>query len=946
MIGVVDRLSGSSNERITNCHVDGGLSLAINHPCAVSSSHAPTIARFSPRSLPLQVSPLLPLLFRALTSSAAPTARGEAPGDSDFRGVAQAGDVPEAEGEAVEEGEGDGDLAGSIPRVAPLPEDLTAAQVAALSAEGGEKAEKAEAEGAEGSIPLPCFVSEGLEGEKRKGKKGSAGAVELLSLADAIRKVKVGRSAASRRILPPHPASRCPLLCAPPSSPPKSCCSAHLPPPPPSPALTFKSCPSHVACLHCRTAASATAHLRSPPSSRLSFLPTIPPQFRPTLPPFPPLPTRPAGGAGRACVPWRDGARISAAPQRHGQGQCAPSPPPKSPAPAFAISPSRFLPASPHPHLHISGGLLASSLLPARTAVSPAHLLAPVPTPLVRQSTDYLCACNMPTSVYCPPCPSPIYSLPFPAIPLSISPPSFPSPFPLPHSPLHFPSLIPLSISPPSFPSPFPLPHSPLHFPSLIPLSISPPSFPSPFPLPHSPLHFPSLIPLSISPPSFPSPFPLPHSPLHFPSLIPLSISPPSFPSPFPLPHSPLHFPSLIPLSISPPSFPSPFPLPHSPLHFPSLIPLSISPPSFPSPFPLPRSPLHFPSLIPLSISPPSFPSPFPLPRSPLHFPSLIPLSISPPSFPSPFPLPHSPLHFPSLIPLSISPPSFPSPFPLPHSPLQFPLPFPRAVPLWQAVRVAVFAEGEEAEAAAAAGADVVGGADLIAEVKASTCCAASGGGELTYPPRTCHAPFAWRNSFHMMFPATHACPVNHVEIQCAAAYLTVLSCPSGAHLTFSFGMPCCHAGMFPGVAMAGGGKLSFDKCIATPALMPKLGQIARILGPRGLMPNPKMGTVTVHVGEAVRAAKRGKADFKTDKTANVHVGIGKVSFPDEALAENAAAFAAALLAAKPVGLKKSSRFFGYFSTFTLSSTMGKGVRVTVPSIAAAADGFIKSGGV
>ncbi|CAI5469668.1 unnamed protein product [Closterium sp. Yama58-4] len=178
-----------------------------------------------------------------------------------------------------------------------------------------------------------------------------------------------------------------------------------------------------------------------------------------------------------------------------------------------------------------------------------------------------------------------------------------------------------------------------------------------------------------------------------------------------------------------------------------------------------------------------------------------------------------------------------------------------------KAVRVAVFAEGEEAEAAAAAGADVVGGADLIAEVKAS------------------------------------------------------------------------------------GGKLSFDKCIATPALMPKLGQIARILGPRGLMPNPKMGTVTVHVGEAVRAAKRGKADFKADKTANVHVGIGKVSFPDEALAENAAAFAAAVLAAKPVGLKKSSRFFGYFSSFTLSSTMGKGVRVTVPSIAAAADGYIKSGG-
>ncbi|CAI5516359.1 unnamed protein product, partial [Closterium sp. Naga37s-1] len=428
---------------------------------------APTFSRFSSHSLPLQVSPLLPLPFRALTSSAAPTARGEAPGDSDFPGVAQAGysGEPDAEGEAVGEGEGEGDLTGSIPRVAPLPEDLTAAQVAALSAEGGEKAEKAEAEGAEGAeggIPLPCFVSEGLEGEKRKGKKGSAGGVEVLSLADAIKRVKVGRPAASRRLVP------CPATSRAPRSP------------------LVQSCASRGSCLHCRTAASATAHLRSPPPlpASPSSLPSLP-NFALPFPPFPPSPR--ALRVALVARVWRGGVRAAGG----GEGE------------------------------------------------------------MVRGSAQ--------------------------------------------------------------------------------------------------------------------------------------------------------------------------------------------------------------------------------LPRG-----------------------------------------------------------------TGKAVRVAVFAEGEEAEAAAAAGADVVGGADLIAEVKAS------------------------------------------------------------------------------------GGKLSFDKCIATPALMPKLGQIARILGPRGLMPNPKMGTVTVHVGEAVRAAKRGKADFKTDKTANVHVGIGKVSFPDEALAENAAAFAAALLAAKPVGLKKSSRFFGYFTTFTLSSTMGK----------------------
>ncbi|KAL2611599.1 hypothetical protein R1flu_023291 [Riccia fluitans] len=139
------------------------------------------------------------------------------------------------------------------------------------------------------------------------------------------------------------------------------------------------------------------------------------------------------------------------------------------------------------------------------------------------------------------------------------------------------------------------------------------------------------------------------------------------------------------------------------------------------------------------------------------------------------------------------------------------------------------------------------------------------------------------------------------------------------------------------------GGKLNFDKCIATPSFMPRLGKVARILGPRGLMPNPKVGTVTNNVGDAVRSAKQGLVDFRADKSGIVHAGLGKVSFKDEALFANIAAFTGALLAAKPTGLKKTSRYAGYVNSFTLSSTMGPGVRVTVQSVAQAADGYMKS---
>ncbi|KAF8754885.1 hypothetical protein HU200_011424 [Digitaria exilis] len=139
-----------------------------------------------------------------------------------------------------------------------------------------------------------------------------------------------------------------------------------------------------------------------------------------------------------------------------------------------------------------------------------------------------------------------------------------------------------------------------------------------------------------------------------------------------------------------------------------------------------------------------------------------------------------------------------------------------------------------------------------------------------------------------------------------------------------------------------GGGKLSFDKCIATPMFMPRLSKVARILGPRGLMPNPKLGSVTNDVSGAVKAAKSGRVDFKIDKTAIVHVGLGKVNFSEESLRENIGAFVHALLLAKPVGLKKTSKYVGYVKKFTLSSTMGPGFPVTIPSLSVAADHYNK----
>jgi len=126
-------------------------------------------------------------------------------------------------------------------------------------------------------------------------------------------------------------------------------------------------------------------------------------------------------------------------------------------------------------------------------------------------------------------------------------------------------------------------------------------------------------------------------------------------------------------------------------------------------------------------------------------------------------------------------------------------------------------------------------------------------------------------------------------------------------------------------------GEINFDRCIATPDMMALVGRLGKILGPRGLMPNPKLGTVTMDVRGAVTAAKSGQVEFRAEKAGIVHAGIGKASFEEEKLLENIRAFVDAIQKAKPTGAKGT-----YVQKASLSSTMGPGVRVDVTSLAAA----------
>jgi large subunit ribosomal protein L1 len=122
-------------------------------------------------------------------------------------------------------------------------------------------------------------------------------------------------------------------------------------------------------------------------------------------------------------------------------------------------------------------------------------------------------------------------------------------------------------------------------------------------------------------------------------------------------------------------------------------------------------------------------------------------------------------------------------------------------------------------------------------------------------------------------------------------------------------------------------GKIDFDRCIATPDMMPVVGRLGKVLGPRNLMPNPKVGTVTMDVAEAVKAAKGGEVQFKVEKAGVLHAGVGKASFDADKLVENVRAFMSAVAKAKPSGSKGT-----YMKKVSLSSTMGPGVSVDVSS--------------
>jgi len=127
-------------------------------------------------------------------------------------------------------------------------------------------------------------------------------------------------------------------------------------------------------------------------------------------------------------------------------------------------------------------------------------------------------------------------------------------------------------------------------------------------------------------------------------------------------------------------------------------------------------------------------------------------------------------------------------------------------------------------------------------------------------------------------------------------------------------------------------GQMDFDRVIATPDMMGVVGKLGRVLGPRGLMPNPKLGTVTPNVAQAVRDAKAGQVQFRVEKAGIVHAGVGKVSFPEAKLAENIKAFVEAVNKAKPSGAKGT-----YLKRAALSSTMGPGVKLEIASLVGSA---------
>jgi large subunit ribosomal protein L1 len=125
-------------------------------------------------------------------------------------------------------------------------------------------------------------------------------------------------------------------------------------------------------------------------------------------------------------------------------------------------------------------------------------------------------------------------------------------------------------------------------------------------------------------------------------------------------------------------------------------------------------------------------------------------------------------------------------------------------------------------------------------------------------------------------------------------------------------------------------GTIDFDRCIATPDMMGVVGRLGKVLGPRGLMPNPKVGTVTMDVTAAVKAAKGGAVEFRVEKAGIVQAGVGKASFSEEALVQNVKAFVDSVVKARPAGAKGT-----YVKKISISSTMGPGIRIALPSVGA-----------
>src|ERR1700712_3144003 len=132
-------------------------------------------------------------------------------------------------------------------------------------------------------------------------------------------------------------------------------------------------------------------------------------------------------------------------------------------------------------------------------------------------------------------------------------------------------------------------------------------------------------------------------------------------------------------------------------------------------------------------------------------------------------------------------------------------------------------------------------------------------------------------------------------------------------------------------VEKVGKGEIDFDRCIATPDMMPLVGRLGKVLGPRGIMPNPKVGTVTMDVTGAVKAAKGGAVEFRVEKAGIVQAGVGKASFTEDALIQNVKSFVDSVLKAKPQGAKGV-----YMRKVSLSSTMGPGVKIALSSVGAA----------